>query len=75
MRKCFISLQTYETKGLPSPMVGSQYNLNDSLDVNDLDTSPTGLNQSWMSSVSFESTSTNATFEKYSMTALQLVRS
>ena len=56
-------------------MVGSQYNLNDSLDVNDLDTSPTGLNQSWMSSVSFESTSTNATFEKYSMTALQLVRS
>lgn len=64
--------ETYETKGLPSPMVGSLYNLNDSLDGDVLDTSLTGLNQSWMSSLSFDSTSTNATFEKYSLTALQL---
>ena len=54
-------------------MVGSLYNLNDSLDGDILDTSLTGLNQSWMSSLSFDSTSTNATFEKYSLTALQLV--
>ena len=51
-------------------MVGSQFNLSDILDV---DTSLTGMNQSWMSSVSFDSTSTSATFEKYSITALQMV--
>lgn len=66
-------MQSSETKGLPSPMVGSQFNLNDSLDVDDLDTSLSGLNQSWMSGASFDSTSTSATFEKYSITALQMV--
>ena len=54
-------------------MVGSLCNLNDSLDGDVLDTSLTGLNHSWMSSLSFDSTSTNATFEKYSLTVLQLV--
>ncbi|XP_078359785.1 inositol 1,4,5-triphosphate receptor associated 2-like isoform X2 [Oculina patagonica] len=64
--------ETSETKGLPSPMVGGEFNWNDSLDVDDVDISFTDMNQSWMSGVSMDSTSTTATFEKYSITATQL---
>ncbi|XP_022786492.1 lymphoid-restricted membrane protein-like [Stylophora pistillata] len=64
--------ETSETIGLPSPMVGSGLSLNDSLHVDDIDTSLTDLNQSWMSGVSLDSTGTTASFEKYSLTARQL---
>lgn len=55
-------------------MVSGGLSLNDSLDVDDMDTSLTDLSQSWMSGVSLDSTGTNASFEKYSLTARQLVR-
>lgn len=64
--------ETSETIGLPSPMVSGGLSLNDSLDVDDMDTSLTDLSQSWMSGVSLDSTGTNASFEKYSLTARQL---
>lgn len=66
-------MQTSETKGLPSPMVGGQFSFNDSLGVDEADSSLTDLNQSWMSGLSLDSTSTTGTFEKYSITATQLV--
>lgn len=68
-----ILIQTSETKGLPSPMVGGQFSFNDSLDGDEVDASLTSLEQSWLSGLSIDSTSTNATFEKYSITATQLV--
>ena len=68
-----IFMQTSETKDLPSPMVGGQFSLSDSLASDEVDTSLTDLSQSWLSGLSIESTSTNATFEKYRMTATQLV--
>ena len=69
----FFLHQSHETKDLPSPMVGSQFDLNDSLDVDTQNMSLSGMNNSWMSSVSLDSTSTSSTFEKYSLTALQMV--
>ena len=69
----FFLLQSHETKDLPSPMVGSQFDLNDSLDVDAQNMALSGMNNSWMSSVSLDSTSTSSTFEKYSLTALQMV--
>lgn len=64
--------ESYDTKGLPSPMVGSQFSLSDSLDMDDQDISLTGMNHSWMSSVSLDSSSTSSIFEKYSSTALRM---
>ncbi|XP_074615626.1 inositol 1,4,5-triphosphate receptor associated 2-like [Acropora palmata] len=64
--------ESHETKDLPSPMVGSQFDLNDSLDVDAQNMALSGMNNSWMSSVSLDSTSTSSTFEKYSLTALQM---
>ena len=69
-----IFMQTSETKDLPSPMVGGQFSLNDSLAGDAVDTSLTDLDRSWLSGLSIESNSSNSTFEKYSMTATQLVR-
>ena len=54
-------------------MVGGQFSLNDSLDGDEVDTSLTDLDQSWLSGLSIESTRTNSSFEKYSITATQLV--
>lgn len=54
-------------------MVGSQFDLNDSLDMDAQNMALSGMNNSWMSSVSLDSTSTSSTFEKYSLTALQMV--
>ena len=50
--------------------MGGGFNFNDSLNSDDMDTSLTDLNQSWMSGVSLDST---AAFEKYSLTARQVV--
>ena len=66
-------MQTSETKGLPSPMVGGQFSFNDSLDSDEVDMSMTDLDQSWLSGLSLNSTSTNSTFDRYSITATQLV--
>lgn len=54
-------------------MVGGQFSFNDSLDGDEVDASLTSLDQSWLSGLSIDSTSTNATFDKYSITATQLV--
>lgn len=54
-------------------MVGGQFSLNDNLVGDEGDTSLTDLDQSWLSGLSLDSTSTNATFDRYSITATQLV--
>lgn len=69
----FFPRQSHETKDLPSPMVGSQFDLNDSLDLDAQNMALSGMNNSWMSSVSLDSTTTSSSFEKYSLTALQMV--
>lgn len=53
--------------------MGSQFSFNDSLDGDDLDVSLTGMNQPWMSGVPLDSTSASSSFEKYSLTAFEMV--